>query len=74
MAAPIKVYAKRLRANITAEQESAIQREAALTGQTPSEITRRALARTGGQNFASMRPPEERRHSPVPPSRKPPGP
>lgn len=43
MAAPTKVYAKRLRANITAEQEAAIRREVTLTGMTTSEVTRLAL-------------------------------
>lgn len=43
MAAPTRTFAKRLRANITAEQEAAINREAALTGSSTSDVVRASI-------------------------------
>ena len=39
----VRLYAKRLRANVTARQLAALEREAALAGVTVSDVVRRAI-------------------------------
>lgn len=43
MAAPTKVYARKVWANVTPEQLADLNREATLTGSTASEVVRQAL-------------------------------
>lgn len=43
MAAPHKVYAKKVWINFTTEQLQGMEREALLTGSTVSEVVRRAM-------------------------------
>lgn len=43
MAAPTKVYVRKVWANVTAEQLAAVNREAALTGSSISDVVRAAI-------------------------------
>ncbi len=45
MAAPYKVYARKVEIGLTAEQLREIDRECALTGMTTSEVIRKAVTR-----------------------------